>query len=67
MVIERERYLDDGSDWLISIGLRSKSGPTHSLLTALSSDERAAVADALTGALDVIAPLLRAKLRESAQ
>jgi hypothetical protein len=62
MVIERERYLDDSAEWLVSLALRSRSGSMHSLLTALSADERTAVADALSRALDAIVPVLRAKL-----
>jgi hypothetical protein len=64
MVIERERYLDDSAARLVSIGLRSRSTEMHSLLTALTSDERARVGDALARALDDIASLLRGKLQE---
>ncbi len=67
MVIERERYLDDGSESLVSVALRSRSGPMHSLLTALTAEERAVVADALSRALDTIVPVLRAKLQEPTQ
>ena len=65
MVIERERYLDDSSGRLISLGLRSRSAEMHSLLTALSDDEKAAVADALARSLDDIAAILRPKLRDA--
>ena len=65
MVIERERYLDDSSARLVSISLRSRSNEMHSLLTALTTDERARVGDALARALDEIAGLLREKLKES--
>ena len=64
MVIERERYLDDSSARLVSISLRSRSNEMHSLLTALTSEERARVGDALARALDEIAGLLRQKLQE---
>lgn len=64
MVIERERYLDDSSARLVSISLRSRSNEMHSLLTALTSEERARVGDALVRALDEIAGLLRQKLQE---
>ena len=67
MIIERERYLDDTSGRLISLGVRSRSAETHSLLTALSEDERTAVADALARALDDIAAIRRAKLSERAE
>lgn len=66
MVIERERYLDDSGAWLLSLGLRSRSVNVHSLLTALSDEERAAVSDALVHALDAIVPVLRAHLERSA-
>jgi len=65
MVIERERYLDDTSVRLISVGLRSRSPEMHSLLTALSAEERNAVTDALVRALDDIATVLRAKVPET--
>jgi hypothetical protein len=64
MIIERERYLDDSAGRLISLGVRSRSPETHSLLTALTDEERSAVADALARALDEIAAILRAKLAE---
>jgi len=67
MVIERERYLDDTSGRLISLGVRSRSPEMHSLLTALTPEERTAVADAIARALDDIAGILRAKLVERAE
>ena len=67
MVIERERYLDDTAGRLISLGVRSRSPEMHSLLTALTAEERTAVADALARALDEIAAMLRAKLAERAE
>jgi hypothetical protein len=62
MLIERERYLDDGSDWHVSIALQSRSLRMHSLLTALTLEERAAVSDLLGRALDDVAALLRQKM-----
>jgi hypothetical protein len=62
MLIERERYLDDGAGWHISIALQSRSLPMHSLLTALTIEERAAVSDLLGRALDDITVLLRQRL-----
>ncbi len=64
MVIERERYLDDSSTLLMSVALRSRTTEMHSLLTALTAEERTAVADALARALDDIATLLRARLAQ---
>jgi hypothetical protein len=62
MLIERERYLDDGSDWHVSIALQSRTLRMHSLLTALTVEERGAVSDVLGRALDDVAALLRGKL-----
>jgi len=67
MIIERERYLDDSAGRLISLALRSRSPEMHSLLTALTAEERTAVADAITRALDEIASVLRARLPERAE
>lgn len=64
MVIERERYLDDSGLLHVSLALRSRTGAMHSLLTGLTPEERAAVSDALAGALDAIVPLLQRHLRE---
>jgi hypothetical protein len=64
MVIERERYLDDTSGRLISLGVRSRTPEMHSLLTSLTTEERTAVGDAITRALDEVASILRAKLAE---
>ena len=61
MLIERERYLDDGPDWHVSIALQSRSPRMHSFLTALTIEERAAVSDLLGRALDDITALLRQK------
>ena len=67
MVIERERYLDDSAERLISVGLRSRSPEMHSLLTALTVEERTAVSDALVRALDEVAVMLKARLVEDAK
>lgn len=65
MTYERERYLDDSSVWHVSLELRSRSGPMHSLFTSLTADDRTAVGDALSQALDVIVPILRRRLEAS--
>jgi hypothetical protein len=67
MVIERERYLDDSSGRLISLAVRSRTPEVHSLLTALTVEERAAVAEVIVRALDDIAGILRARLAERAE
>ena len=67
MVIERERYLDDTSGRLISLGVRSRTPEMHSLLTALTAEERTAVSDVIVQALDDVARILRARLAERAE
>jgi hypothetical protein len=62
MLIERERYLDDGADWHLSIALQSRSMRMHSLLTALTDEERTAISDVLGRALDDATTILRRKL-----
>ena len=61
MVIERDRYLDDSGEWLLSLALRSRSPGTHSLLSALDETERRKVSESLAHALDDIARLLAEK------
>ena len=39
MLIERERYLDDGSDWYVSIALQSRSLPCGHYLAEEAPDE----------------------------
>ena len=65
MVIERERYVDDSGLLHVSLSLRSRTGAMHSLLTALTPEERAAVGDALAGALDAIVAILQRHPREA--
>ena len=67
MLIERERYLDDGAEWHVSIALQSRSPQMHSLLTALTPEDRAAVSDVLGRALDDVIALLRQKLPPRAE
>jgi hypothetical protein len=67
MLIERERYLDDGADWHVSIALQSRSLRMHSLLTALTLEERGAVSDVLGRALDDVTALLRNKIPGSTE
>lgn len=62
MVIERDRYLDDSSEWHLVLRLQSRTLAAHSLLTALADEDRRAVAAILTRALDDIATLLRRTL-----
>ena len=58
----RERYLDDGRTYHLSIGVRSRTTEAHSLLTALTSDERQQVSDAIVKAMDQIEKIVRPHL-----
>ena len=62
MEIARERFLDDTGAYHVTLTLRSRTTETHSLLTALSSDEREAVARALARALDEINAVVAGRL-----
>ena len=55
MEIARERYLDDSRLYHVTLSLRSRTTEMHSLLTALTSEQRDAVGMALVRALDEIA------------
>jgi hypothetical protein len=58
MEIARERFLDDSRLYHMTLTLRSRTTEMHSLLTALSSEERDAVNIALARALDDIRAVL---------
>ena len=58
MRIGRERYLDDSSQWLLSLELSSRTAEMHSALDALSSEQRQAIGDAIVEALDRIARII---------
>jgi len=62
MEIARERFLDDGRELHLTLSLRSRTAAMHSLLTALTPDERAEVAASLARALDEIAATVRRRL-----
>jgi len=61
MVIERDRFLDDTAQWRLSLGLTSRTASMHSLMSALSDEERGAISVSLTRALDEIVDVLRRK------
>jgi hypothetical protein len=65
MEIARERFLDDSRQFHLTLTLRSRTTETHSLLTALSSDERDAVGLALARALDEISAVVRQRVTPS--
>ena len=58
----QEALGDDGPEWHVSIAVQSRSLRMHSLLTALTIEERTAVSDILGRALDDVIGLLRQKL-----
>jgi hypothetical protein len=64
MEIARERFLDTGRDYHLTMGVRSRTTPMHSVLTALTPDERAQVALALAHALDEIERIVRPHLAQ---
>ena len=62
MEIARERFLDAGRDLHLTLGLRSRTTPMHSVLTALTPEERAQVALAMAHALDEVERIVRPHL-----
>ena len=62
MEISRERFLDDGRAIHFTIGVRSRTTEAHSLLSALSTDEREQVGEAIVKAMDQIEKIVRPHL-----
>jgi hypothetical protein len=62
MEIVRERFFDDSKFYHATLALRSRTTEMHSVLTALTADERDAVGAALARALDEIGALVRPRL-----
>jgi hypothetical protein len=62
MEIARERFLDDSRSYHFTIGLRSRTTEAHSLLSALTPDEREQVSAAMVKAMDQIELIVRAHL-----
>ncbi|MEO7133271.1 MAG: hypothetical protein ABI024_03535 [Vicinamibacterales bacterium] len=62
MEISRERFLDDSRTYHLTFGLRSRSTEAHSLLTALTPDERQQVSEAMVRAMDQIEKVLQSHL-----
>jgi methionine-rich copper-binding protein CopC len=62
MEIALERYLDDTSQYHLTLALRSRTAEAHSVLTALEPQERAAVTAALAHALDEVQRIVAARL-----
>ena len=62
MEIARERFLDDSRTYHLTIGIRSRTTEAHSLLTALTPDEREQVSAAMVKAMDQIEQIIRPHL-----
>ena len=63
MEISRERFLDDGRTYHLTIGVRSRTTEAHSLLTSLSPDERQQVSLAIVTAMNEIEKIVRPRLQ----
>jgi hypothetical protein len=62
MEISRERFLDDSRTYHLTIGIRSRTTEAHSLLSALSPEERDQVSVAIVTAMDQIEQILQRHL-----
>ena len=65
MEIARERFLDDSRTYHLTIGIRSRTTEAHSVLTALTPDEREQVSAAIVAAMDRIEAIVRPHLPSS--
>lgn len=59
MEIARERFLDESRIYHLTIGLRSRTTAAHSLLSALTPEEREQVNLAIVEAMDQIEKIIR--------
>jgi hypothetical protein len=59
MEIARERFLDESRSYHLSIGVRSRTTEAHSLLSALTAEEREQVSNAIVQALNEIEKIVR--------
>ena len=62
MEISRERFLDESRSYHLTIGIRSRTTEAHSLLSALTPDEREQVSLAMVKAMDQIEKIVRPHL-----
>jgi len=65
MEIARERFLDDSRSYHLTIGIRSRASAAHSLLSALSPEEREQVSAAIVKAMDQIEKIVQSHLVSS--
>jgi len=59
MEISRERFLDDGKAYHLTIGIRSRTTEAHSLLSSLTPDEREQVGAAIVTAMNEIEKIVQ--------
>ncbi|HSL24520.1 MAG TPA: hypothetical protein VK886_23490 [Vicinamibacterales bacterium] len=62
MIIARDRYLDDSSQYHLSVSLATRTGAMHSLLSNLPDTDRQEIGDILVRALDEIERRLKPAL-----
>jgi len=62
MEIARERFLDDSRTYHLTIGIRSRTTAAHSLLSALSPEEKEQVNAAIVKAMDQIEKIVQPHL-----
>lgn len=62
MEIARERFLDESRAYHLTLALRSRTTEMHSMLTALTPDERERVSAALVRALNEVEGVVSAHL-----
>lgn len=62
MEIARERFLDDSRTYHLTIGVRSRTTEAHSLLSALTPEEKEQVSVAIVKAMDQIERIVRTHL-----
>ncbi len=67
MEISRERFLDDGRTYHLTIGVRSRTTEAHSLLTSLTPEEREQVGVAIVKAMDQIEKIVRPHLEPASR
>lgn len=54
MIIARDRYLDDSSQYHLTISLATRTGVMHSLLSNMPEQDQQDISDILVHALDEI-------------
>lgn len=62
MIIARERYLDETSNFHLTLSLVTRTGVMHSLLSNVPEEERATISEILVRALNEIEQRLKAHL-----